>query len=316
MKWVSVGLLTMMILSVLFITGCSKKDNYNPSNFIDYSKPMFHWFDKDAPPVVNTTTTIPSEFVQQIPEDRDYWVGTFNIQIFGKTKAENTPVYNTIVDIVNDYDIIAIQEVRDNSGVVAAKLQNIPGMRVEMSERLGRTISKEQYAFLWSGRVTPGITALYPDPGDRFEREPYAMDFTLDDFHFVILNVHIKPEDAQEEIKALPDVVDWAKQQYLINDVFIMGDLNMDCHYFNKFNITMTNYVWLISEKIDTTVSPTTDCSYDRIIMTEQNPNVLSSGVDHFEDETDGDEVLIEAVSDHWLVYWTYKKAEVNTTIE
>jgi len=313
-----VGFVGVLVILSIFTTGCSKSDPYNPSNFIDYSKPRFSWFDKDKPnaTISNSTTFTKTKFVQQIPEGRDYWIGTFNIETFGATKAENTPVYEAILNIIRQYDIIAIQEIRDNSGTVAAHLGNISGYRLEMSDRLGRSISKEQYAFLWTGRVVPGVSRQYPDSNDKFERPPFMMDFTLDDYHFVIITVHTKPEDAQEEIKALPEVVDWARTQYQLDDIFIMGDLNMDCTYFNKFNLAFTNYTLLINEKADTTVSKTTNCAYDRIVATRINDNILSSGVDNEEAATDGDETLQSAISDHWPVYWTYKKAEINTTIE
>jgi len=40
-------------------------------------------------------------------------IASFNIKIFGKTKASNDTVMASLVEIVSKYDIIAIQEIKD-----------------------------------------------------------------------------------------------------------------------------------------------------------------------------------------------------------
>jgi len=41
-------------------------------------------------------------------------MGSFNIQIFGKTKASKPKVMEVIAKIIRTYDIFVIQEVRDS----------------------------------------------------------------------------------------------------------------------------------------------------------------------------------------------------------
>ena len=52
---------------------------------------------------------------------------------------------------------------------------------IEISLRLGRTSSKEQYAYLY--KENSGITVTnqyqYPDSEDVFQREPYAVQFSV-----------------------------------------------------------------------------------------------------------------------------------------
>ncbi|MBO4522538.1 MAG: endonuclease/exonuclease/phosphatase family protein, partial [Methanomicrobium sp.] len=78
-------------------------------------------------------------------------VGSFNIQVFGQSKSAKTDVMNVLADIIRTYDIIAVQEIRDSSGTALDNLLrqvNSDGSSYAylVSERLGRTSSKEQYA--------------------------------------------------------------------------------------------------------------------------------------------------------------------------
>ena len=47
---------------------------------------------------------------------------SFNIQILGKTKIAKQDVMKTIIDIIDDYDLIAIQEIRDASDITLTTL--------------------------------------------------------------------------------------------------------------------------------------------------------------------------------------------------
>jgi len=60
-----------------------------------------------------------------------------------------------LADIIHTYDIIAIQEIRDASQTALpalVDLVNIDGSQYSyvVSERLGRTTSKEQYAYIYN----------------------------------------------------------------------------------------------------------------------------------------------------------------------
>lgn len=305
------------------MSGCTdNQDPYDSKNFIDYSKPRFKWFHKDDPIItgvnVTNTSSEPKAWENPIPVDRDYMFGSYNIQKFGKTKAETKEVYSTIINIIDDYDIIAIQEVTDVSGYVIDKLSSQPAMRVVASERLGRSYNnKEQYLFVYSGRVIPGTSLQYPDPQDKFEREPFMMSFNIDGLSIVIINVHIKPDDAEQELLAMEDVITFARTEYQNDNIFIMGDLNADCKYFDSFGETLGTYYWIIPDFADTTVAETTNCAYDRIILISPNENVNAFGVDRLETEVDeNNKELLDAVSDHYPVYIMYKKQPLPEVVE
>ena len=91
------------------------------------------------------------------------------------------------------------------------------------------------------------------------------------------------------------------------NEIIILGDLNADCTYWDEdeVNSTMRSdmYTWLISNEEDTTVK-TTDCTYDRILVTD-GVKYNSSGVYDFVTELN----IIPAslgstISDHYPVWF------------
>ncbi|MFH1589437.1 MAG: endonuclease/exonuclease/phosphatase family protein [archaeon] len=232
---------------------------------------------------------------------KEYTIGSFNIQVFGKSKASKENVINVITDIITDYDILAIQEVRDNSGTVIEYLESIPNFDISYSERLGRSSSKEQYVFFYSENIISGETKQYPDVNDVFEREPFAQKFTIQDYDFVLVQIHVKPTDAENEINALPDVVEWIFKEFNDKDIYITGDLNADCNYFSSFS-ALPDYEWLIDETIDTTTKGT-DCAYDRFIAVTPSSYIVRVGVDNLQDEVGNDQELLEDVSDHYPIY-------------
>src|SRR5262249_48061864 len=82
-------------------------------------------------------------------------VATFNIQVFGEAKLNDPEAVRTIVAILKNFDLIAIQEVRAVSQDVVPQLVvllNADGKfhyDYAIGPRLGRTSSKEQYAFIF-----------------------------------------------------------------------------------------------------------------------------------------------------------------------
>lgn len=217
-------------------------------------------------------------------------IAAFNVQVFGKTKMSKTQVVDILVKTISRYDIVLIQEIRDSSGEAIVELMDRvnaanPGSEFSMklSPRLGRTSSKEQYAYLY--RNTSGLSVLQDyvyDDGDEnlgndtFEREPYIVVFQSSKTKLkkiACIGIHVAPDQAVEEMKAFGPVFDDVKRKTDVNDIVLMGDLNADCSYVPNYRWAEiplksdSNYKWLISDDVDTTVS-NSDCAYDRFIMT------------------------------------------------
>ena len=250
-------------------------------------------------------------------------IGAFNVQVFGDSKSSKPAVMQRLVRIIRRYDIILVQEVRDKDGSAAAKLLSdindgaeSSGVRGEafkllLGERLGRSNSKEQYAWFYrDARVRPinaSVDAV-PDPRDVWEREPMLVYWdtrpqssltltssfsedpaSVDPTHiFATLGIHVDPDDAVREIDELVGPVDKALADGLAGlGVLVLGDLNADCSYLTKTEWKCiredtcsttqmrlwdpNKYVWLLNDTVDTTTS-NSDCAYDRFVYAPPAP--------------------------------------------
>ncbi len=271
----------------------------------------------------------------QVPQEAEdeISIATFNIQVFGKSKSNNTKVMQILSNIIRLFDIVAIQEIRDKAGSAIIKLQdgvNLDGSKYNLivSERLGRTSSKEQYAFLYDSNKIELLpnSYIYDDDvdedgvndiddsenDDQFEREPFIAHFKVKNgvLDFVLINNHIKPDDAEIEIALLPHVVANVSKYIDEPDILIVGDLNADGSYFDEENYLSVflnyTYIWMIPNSVDTTVAKS-DNTYDRIIgtLSISEDYTRKYGVYRFEDYYDFSKIEIESkkISDHYPVW-------------
>lgn len=259
-----------------------------------------------------TSKTTPPSSAQTIR------VATFNIQVFGRSKARKPEVVAQLASIIGKYDAVAIQEVKDVSQEAPQRL--LDALREQagrnygllLSPRTGREpddhASQEQYAVYYDA------DALEPLPGDRlfddsardlFQREPYLVRLQTkrDAFSFVLMNVHTRPENAVAEIGALDDVFSWARQAFPDEEHFIaLGDYNAGCDYatpaqLDSLALRGDDYFWIVPDDSDSNVSERSACAYDRIVVNAPAERAYSGrwGVDRaFNDR---------AVSDHWPVW-------------
>jgi len=245
-------------------------------------------------------------------------IASFNIQVFGRTKAQNAAVMQVLAQTVARYDVVAIQEIRDSTDLAIETLEaavDALGVDYEyaIGPRVGRTSSKEQYAFMYRTAVLqPLNSATYNDPGDRFEREPFMARFKLkkSSFDFVLVNVHVSPGDATAEIDVLPTVIREALRLFPgEKDVIVLGDYNADCSYYNENDLSRPlrnkDFLWLIGNEQDTTVAPSS-CTYDRIVVTSaatRNDFAGQSGVFDFTPLLGASGLAAKKVSDHFPVF-------------
>lgn len=242
-------------------------------------------------------------------------IGAFNVQVFGTTKASKPEVMAILADIIRTYDIIAIQEIRDSSEAALPKLVdlvNSDGSQYQyvVSERLGRTSSKEQYAYVYNSNTVQltGNPHTYPEPEgtDPFHRQPYIAAFKAinGNYDAVLMVIHTDPDEATDEINALSDVMNYTQLLYPVEgDFILMGDLNADGSYFKEgSSSTLDGHYWLIDDSQDTTTK-STDYTYDRIILADISDLYGQFGVHRFDLEYNLTEEQTVAVSDHYPVF-------------
>lgn len=267
----------------------------------------------------------------------------FNIQIFGKKKMQQQDVVNVLVKILLRYDLILIQEIRDSEDKWTLELLNVLNGQVHeddkyqmiLSERLGRSSSKEQYGFFYRTRLLQVRSSFHYDDGeeiegcktdteqtekpvctDTFQREPFIVRFsskTTAIKDFSIIACHVDPGEAVKEIDALYDVYKTVKTRYGTTEVIIAGDLNAGCSYMPKKYWDsirlrdMTYWDWLIPDSADTTTGRS-DCAYDRFIISRrgklENGGIIkeSAKVFDFQQHFGLDDDLTKRVSDHYPI--------------
>ena len=112
-------------------------------------------------------------------------IASFNIQVFGTSKMAKAHVVETLSKVIRNFDVVAIQEVRAKSNDIIpsfVKHVNADGSSYQyvIGPRLGRTVSKEQYTFLYDTRrieVDTSSVGTMHDPGDRLHRPPLFVRF-------------------------------------------------------------------------------------------------------------------------------------------
>jgi len=260
-----------------------------------------------------------------IPGEEPLKIASFNIQIFGESKREKEDVMEVLTKIAQEFDIMLIQELRDREEETTPYyLQRIneavgySKYAFERSERVGRTSSKEAYAYFYNTdkvEFIEGSAYLYNDSGDVFEREPYITSFKSGNFDFTLVGIHVKPDDADSEIGHLTDVViSVLAKNPNEKDIIVMGDFNADGRYFNEDDDTnsfkASEFHWVITNNMDTMTK--SDWTYDRMVMMDSTLNheyIENSASVFYFDEEHGidDEVFIWEVSDHYPIYANFK---------
>ncbi|EDV25217.1 uncharacterized protein TRIADDRAFT_25440 [Trichoplax adhaerens] len=213
-------------------------------------------------------------------------IAAFNIQTLGKTKMGKQEVVAELVKILRRYDLTLIQEIRDSSGVAIQTLLDEVNKghsysyAMILSDRLGRSSYKEQYAFFYRTDLFSVQGNYHYDDGDEsagddsFIREPFVVKFkiTATGKQFVLIPCHASPSYAVEETDALADVYDDATTRFGESNAILMGDFNADCSYISSSEWsyvrlwTQSRFNWVIGSNADTTTK-STNCAYDRLVL-------------------------------------------------
>lgn len=246
-------------------------------------------------------------------------VAAFNIQHFGVNKMADTLVADKIVDILNRYDIVLVQETRDATGTALndlwTRLNKTDHWNMVASDRVGRNSYKEQYVFYYRIEKAKYLDSfLLADSQDFYERDPFAIEFeyysTNDSINrrVVLLALHSKPLDAYKELIQLPnDIVFCAGHFHKAGGVVALGDFNAGCRYVSRTrqnklpifnNASFTN---LIPHSADTT-SGSSDCAYDRIVVYGNDIIARDGQVFNYQNEYGLSDNLTLDISDHFPV--------------
>ncbi len=268
------------------------------------------------PPKISHTEDV----VIRLPHGKEIIsIATFNIQGFDKTKSDTRDVINVLAEIITRFDIVAIQGISDATGIAIRRLEYVVDALLQdygliIGPCLGRTSSKEQSAFMYNTEtISVGEHYTFDDTShDHFYREPFVAQFKTQNgcFDFVLITIHTEPDNATNEISALPLAVKDAQNHFPSEkDFIVLGDLNADCNYFDEDDGTSPlkspEYEWLITNDMDTYL-PVPSCTYDRIIVTAPTASEDyggKSGVFRFERAFGLSLKKAKSVSHHYPVF-------------
>ena len=256
-------------------------------------------------------------------------IASFNIQVFGTSKMRKPEVMDVLAKVVRRFDVVAIQEVRSKDETVVprfAELVNAAGRRYGyvVGPRLGRTSSKEQYAFLYDTdriELEQGSVHTVSDPQDLLHREPLVARFRVrgpprqQAFTFKLVNIHTDPDETDTELDALADVFAAVQRERDgEDDVILLGDLNVDERHLGRLG-QLPGIAWTVSGQMTNTRR---NRAYDNIVFDRRTTaeytgywGVLDLAADYGLSR----EQALE-VSDHLPVWAEFRTLEAGTAAE
>jgi endonuclease/exonuclease/phosphatase family metal-dependent hydrolase len=251
-----------------------------------------------------------------ISQDAIIRIGTFNIQVFGQSKLKKSDVMDTLAEIALRFDVLAIQEIRSkDQDVMPRFVQLINAKQANydfiIGPRLGRTVSKEQYAFVYNtDRVAVDERFVYSvdDPDDLLHRPPLVARFqavgpsSSQAFSFTLINIHTDPDEADLEVDVLDDVINAVRRDGSgEDDVILLGDLNADSKHLGHL-ARLAEIMWIISGE---PANVTQSASYDNILFHRRDTLEFTGvgGVYNFPKEFRLSREKAKEVSDHLPVW-------------
>jgi endonuclease/exonuclease/phosphatase family metal-dependent hydrolase len=185
----------------------------------------------------------------QIPSsklDETLNVATWNIREFGK-KARSEAAIHYIAEILGQFDLVSIAELRDNLADLGRVLDVLgPYWRAIYSDALSDPGGNhERIGFVYDKRAVTfsGFAATANPPrskiGDVYVpkftwwREPYMASFSAGNFDFVLLAAHAQwgtPAGRTKELESVADWVDLKRQEKtrVDKDMIVIGDFNIE----------------------------------------------------------------------------------------
>ncbi len=278
----------------------------------------------NAPSVAAPSAQADSAIVAPLERGENLRIASFNIQVFGQSKLNKPEVMQVLVQTVRQFDVVAIQEVRSADQDVLPRfvqLLNVDGARYDfiLGPRLGRTSSKEQYAFVFDTTrvgVDPQMIYTIADPQDLLHREPlvtrfYTLAPSLNEaFTFVLVNIHTDPDETDQELNALDDVFQLVQSQGE-DDVILLGDLNVDERNLGELG-QLPGITWTVAgEPTNTRRSK----SYDNIVFDRRFTVEYAgyAGVFDFASHFGLSQEQALEVSDHFPVWAEFRWTENQT---
>lgn len=222
-----------------------------------------------------------------------------------------------IVDIIRQFDIVAIQEIRaSDRSFMKRFMEEINARGGEQYEclvggREGRSKSREQYAFVFSSQtIETDRKAAYQvyDETRTMERPPFVGWFRTkrappdEAFTFNLVNVHVDPNNTAREADLLAEAFRHVREDGRNeDDVILLGDFNLDDKHLGRI-ADIPNMFAVIENRATNTRG---NRQYDNILFDRMwtSEYLGEGGVFDFMKRFNLSEVSALKISDHLPVY-------------
>ncbi len=173
-------------------------------------------------------------------------IATWNIREFGK-KRRRADAIHYIAEIVGNFDLVAITEVRDNLSDLERVLEILgPYWKVVFSDFSGdRPGNRERMAYVYDERAVTftGLAAEADPPRKKvgknyvaaieWWRSPFMASFRAGSFDFILIAAHIRWGSGEAaRVAPLQELANWIdkrrKEKFVFDkDIILMGDFNI-----------------------------------------------------------------------------------------
>lgn len=249
-------------------------------------------------------------------------VASWNIQVLGESKIDKAEVMKVIVDVIRRFDVIAIQELRAKDQTFTDRFLsrvNSDGSKynVVVGPRLGRSNSKEQYLYLYDTlriELIDGSVYTINDQNDLLHREPLVASFRVigalsgTPWNFTLVNIHTDPDEVDQEVNVLDDVIRLVRDADSEDDVILLGDLNAAPQQLGDL-ADIPNIMWTVTGTPTNTRGTRT---YDNILFSGTSTSEFTgvAGVLDLQVEYDLTQQQAIRVSDHLPVWAAFAPVE------
>lgn len=251
----------------------------------------------------------------------EIFVASFNTMRLGESKKN----YHTLAKILKSFDIIALQEVMNNNGMI--KLENsLEELTNEdwdyyiPKEPVGTKKYKEYYAFIYKKDKFSEIKPLsyYKNGKSSFIREPFAIKVKAKNFDFILITAHsiygknIK-ERAIEASNYIDVILYFKEMEKDEDDIILLGDFNLPAKDKAFSNLGKINMRPIIdSDKYSTTFSKTGLANpYDNIFI--NNIKEFTGKYNVYDYSINNNYADIRKyISDHAIVYAVFEDKDLD----
>jgi len=254
-------------------------------------------------------------------------IASFNIQVFGEAKAKKPYVMATLASIIQNFQVVAIQEIRTQDDYLIDNFlrtyvnQNGRTYNKVIGPRLGRTVSKEQYAFIYDTatiEVNPRCIFTVNDPDDLLHREPLVAMFRVrgppaqQAFTFVLIDMHTDPDETKSKLNALGQVYQAVRRACNgEDDIILLGDLNVDDKHLG--DLGRIDHIYPVVR--NTYTNTRQNAQYDNIIFHGPSTTEFTGhwGVFNFAEQFHLNLNQALEVSDHFPIWAEFNAYESTT---